>query len=309
MRARVRAVVGNRFVRRGAPLLVVALALAVAWPSMGALSVSAALLWIGCDLALVSLGERRRLRRALLEVGAEGRKLADMLLAWGEAVENGQSSTRMGSWLADVLGGELAALPAGVERAWVRRGLGAARYLVPVAVALLLFWWLRPDAAMPWFGMGGGGKSPTSGMGQGDEGAGDGANAAPVATNPSQPPEAVDADDQEREPEGPQPPDPQAAPFLDIPAQAQVVVPEFTRDGPTRRAMARQALVGIGEDGGSQQRRTSRSGAGEQDLDSPKANRERFDRAAEKALQSRHVPERERAIVKSFFDALRGADK
>lgn len=309
MRARVRAVVGSRFVRRGAPLLVVALTLAAAWPWMGKVAVTGVGLWIACDVGLVALGERRRLRRALLEVGSEGRQLADMLLAWGEAVESGQSGTRMGSWLADVLGGELAALPVGAERAWVRRGLGTARYLVPVAVALWMFWWMRPETAMPWFGIGGGGMARSGGVGPGDEGPGGSAGPAAIAAHPTQPPEAVDAEAEEREPEGPQPPDPQAAPFLDIPAQAQVVVPEFTRDGPTRRAMAQQALVGIGEEGGAPQRRASQSRAGDQDPASAPPNRERFERAAEKALQSRHVPERERAIVKSFFDALRGADK
>jgi hypothetical protein len=94
---------------------------------------------------------------------------------------------------------------------------------------------------------------------------------------------------------------------VDLPAEAAVVVPEFTRDGPTRRAMAQQALTGA-EEGPGAAPRASASGAGPLTaIDAPKP--EDFERAKEKALQSRRIPERERAMVRSFFDALRGSDK
>lgn len=308
--ARTRALLGRRFASAGAPALVVALLVAALWPGGGPWVVAVVALGIAGDASFAALRERRRLRIALLEAGAEGRGLADMLLAWDEAIERGQSSSRMGSWLAEFLGSEVSKLPDGTERAWARRGLGAARYLVPVAVALLLFWWLRPDVSMPWFGMGGGAAQQSGAYGGGD-GGDDGAGGAlqPAKPSPPQgaPPEPQRAEP-DRPPEGPKPPEQPPAPFLDLPAQAQVVVPEFTRDGPTRRAMAQQALVGVGEGGGAA-RQQQQVGAGDQQISSPEASRERFERAAEKALQSRRVPERERAIVRSFFEALRGADK
>ncbi len=311
MRARVRAIVGARVVTRGVPALVAVFLVAAAWPSVGAPIVVIAIATIAGDAVMIACRERRRLRLALLEAGAEGRGLADMLLAWNEAMESGRSQTKMGAWLADYLGREFASLPVGVERSWVRKGIGAVRYLVPVAVAMLLFWWLRPDVAMPWFGLGGGAVEQAQNGGQGN-GAGEASlgNGQPVP-HPGEPPTSSPPPSQQpdRPPEGPVPQQPSPAPFLDVPPSAQIVVPEFTRDGPTRRAMAHQAMVGVEQGGGAAASRRASGGAGDQELATPQAARERFLRAAEKALQSRRVPERDRAIVKSFFDELSGTDK
>ena len=312
MRARVRAIVGARMVTRGAPTLVVTLLVAAAWPQVGAWLVPTAILWVFVESSFIALRERRRLRLALLEAGAEGRGLADMLLAWNEAAESGKSQTRMGAWLGEFLGREFDALPKGAERSWTRRGIGAARYFVPVAVALLLFWWLRPEVAMPWFGMGGASLAQGEGGRRGEDPGGGGSSiGAPSSQQGAPPTESPppESGEPEREPDGPEPPTEPPAPFLDVPAQAQVVVPEFTRDGPTRRALAQQATVGSEAGGGAAPARQTSTGSGDQERSDPQAARERFERAAEKALQSRRVPERERPIVKSFFDALRGADK
>jgi hypothetical protein len=313
LRHRMRWVVGRRLALRGAPCVAGSVALAVIWPSVGHWFVAVVAIAIAIDVGVAAIRERLRLRSALLEAGAQGRGLADMLLAWSETVEEGRSDARMRSWLGDFLGREVAALPAGAESTWTQRGLGAVRYLVPLVVAMLLFWWLRPEVSMPWFGLGGQPAAQGGGGAKDTDGGANGGGAGSPRQSPASPSSPVDTpepEDPSREAEGPQPQPEPPAPFLDVSVDAQVVVPEFTRDGPTRKALAQQAQVGVEEVGGAAAAgRSSRESAGGQDVEAQEASDERFRRAAERALQDRRVPERERPIVRSFFESLRGSDK
>ena len=307
-RARLQARLAAAFVVRGLPVLCVAFALATVWPKFGLVCVVAASVLVGIELLTVAVRERRALRRALLELGGGGQAMGDLLLAWQESAA-GAGEPAMRAWLGDLLARKVDALPRDAERSWVAVGLGPARYLVPAAVALMLLWWMRPSTPMPWFGLGAQAQSGPSGAGGGGQsGQGDGEpdepQDAPRDQGTSQKQEETPPPEEPQEPFGPEP---APAPFVDLPAEAAVVVPEFTRDGPTRRAMAQQALTGADEGPGAAPR-ASASGAGPLTaIDAPKP--EDFERAKEKALQSRRIPERERAMVRSFFDALRGSDK
>lgn len=307
-RARLRARLAKAFVVRGLPAACVSLLLATLWPAIGVACIVVASSFVGFALLEVAVRERRALRQALLELGGGGQAMGDLLLAWQESAGR-TGSPEMRAWLGSLLAQKVEALPRDVERSWVAVALGPVRYLVPVAVVLLLLWWMRPATPMPWFGLGAQSQSGSSGMGGGgSSGGGSGERDQPQDT----PREQGGAQQQEPPPpdeEPPQPigPEPAPAPFVDLPADMAVVVPEFTRDGPTRRALAQQALTGA-EEGPGAAPRTSASGGGERSMvDAPKP--EDFERAKEKALQSRRIPERERAMVRSFFDALRSSDK
>ena len=307
-RARLRARLASAFVVRGLPALCVSLLIATVWPKVGIACIVVASVFVLVALLEVAVRERRALRRALLELGGGGQAMGDLLLAWQES-SDGAASPAMRAWLGNLLAQKVEALPRDVERSWVSVGLGPVRYLVPVAVVLLLLWWMRPATPMPWFGLGSSAQSGASGAG----GGGSSGGGSGESDRPQDAPDEQGATQQAEEPppaeEPPQPigPEPAPAPFVDLPADVAVVVPEFTRDGPTRRALAQQALTGADEGPGAAPR-LSASGAGERSaIDAPKP--EDFERAKEKALQSRRIPERERAMVRSFFDALRGSDK
>jgi hypothetical protein len=308
-------------VKRGLPLLCFAFVVSIALPvvAFGCLLCASSIAAV--ELLVVFLRERRAMRSALLELHAAGQPMGDLLLAWQES-RGRDAQSDMAAWLSDLLAREVAELEPGIERRWLRRGLGASRYLVPVAVALALMWAMRPSVAMPWFGMGGGAAS-SSGAGGGDGQGGGGSNSQSQggggsdAQDPKDAPTQPRTDSPPEDPEEPQPHEPQEqetqappqppAPFLDLPANAEVVVPELTRDGETRRAMAMQASVAAGGAAESQRVSSAQGGSGSDEASQTK--QEAFERAQERALQSRRVPERERAIVRSFFEALRGASK
>lgn len=319
--ARLRSCLAWTFVKRGLPLLCFAFAVSIVVPmvAFGCLVCASGI--AAAELLFVFFRERRAMRSALLDLHASGQPMGDLLLAWQESHGRGAQSD-MAAWLSDLLAREVAGLEPGIERRWLRRGLGASRYLAPVAVALALMWAMRPSVAMPWFGMGGGSAS-SSGAGGGDGQGGSGSNSESQgggetdAQDPQEAPTQPRADAPPNQPEEPQPSEPQEqetqappqppAPFLDLPANAEVVVPELTRDGETRRAMAMQASVAAGGAAETQGASSGQGGGGSDEASRTK--QEEFERAQERALQSRRVPERERAIVRSFFEALRGASK
>ncbi len=318
--ARLRSCLAWTFVKRGLPLLCFAFAVSIALPVVAFGCLVCASIIAAAELLFVFLRERRAMRSALLELHASGQPMGDLLLAWQESRGLGAQSD-MAAWLSDMLAREVAGLEPGIERRWLRRGLGASRYLAPVAVALALMWVMRPSVAMPWFGMGGG--TAASGGGGGGGAGGGGSNSPSQGGGGTDAQDPQDAQAQPRddappnEPEEPQPREPQEqetqappqppAPFLDLPANAEVVVPELTRDGETRRAMAMQASVAAGGAAETQGSASGQGGGGSDEASRTK--KEEFERAQERALQSRRVPERERAIVRSFFEALRGASK
>ncbi len=139
----------------------------------------------------------------------------------------------------------------------------------------------------------------------GDQGNGDNSasSQAPPQPKPRQEPQPTPQpppqdDTPQPEPETPQP----RPPLLDLPMARQFLLPEFVADGPVRRARMHAAEV---PDAGAG---SVASGSGQTAVTQPPPPQpEQFERAAEAALRARHVPAAERAIVRSFFDALREA--
>ncbi len=308
--ARLRSHLQVAFTSTGVPLLCAVLLLALGAPT--------AALWVGgiaglivvVLLSTVTVRERRALRRALLELRAKGQPIGDLLLAWDEVEARGAAASPMAQWLRSDLATVVAALPPHTEVKWLAPHFGRVRYSVPIAVVLLLLWWLRPDFDLPIYGLGGA-PPPVhpDGSGESEEGRG-GAGSSPEGNSPTPPvsDEPLAGDQPEQSPplpqQGPEPEAESPAPFLDLPAHAEILVPEFTRDGPTRRAMAERALTGGGEEAGSNPPPDTRGGKDAGGSLMPPPDREEFQRAQERALQSRRVPARERTIVRAFWKLL-----
>ena len=102
------------------------------------------------------------------------------------------------------------------------------------------------------------------------------------------------------------------------------MIPDFVGDGETRREMAERALVGVGvatgEEGPEQPApaapkppvglpQGTGSSTADPDQPPPPDRLQEFERAAERALRSRHVPDVERAIVRRFFECLRAGGR
>ncbi|MFK7740183.1 MAG: hypothetical protein AB8H80_07655 [Planctomycetota bacterium] len=269
--------------------------------------------------------------------------VADELRTWAELDADARSVTAsqrgMLHWLErdlhDRLGPE-------VRRALAqsaRPTLGRWRWLVPVLLMLLLAWLLATLLAPWWDGAlggradqpraGGGSGSSQAGAGASDTSEGDGSEGdgsgdsqpdgppeqgQPVDAPPSNPPQPDPAAGDEATP-------PEVPPLLEVDDDRHFVLPDFVGDGPTRRArmhvaeMERARLSGGSSAPSSgpqmaQARTESRQGGaagggaagGGAAAPPPPPD---FERAAERAVRSRHVPEAERGIVRRFFDRLR----
>jgi hypothetical protein len=114
----------------------------------------------------------------------------------------------------------------------------------------------------------------------------------------------------EPEPENPanEPPEPEPpAPLLELPEQRRFVVPDFIGDGPTRKARVRAAEIEREGGAGRHAPPAQQRGGDQPSPTAPEPAAESFERAAEAALQSRHVPPAERPMVRRFFERLREA--
>jgi hypothetical protein len=119
-----------------------------------------------------------------------------------------------------------------------------------------------------------------------------GAGAAPPEADPTQDPES-----------GPPPELPPEALILDPPVQDEVVVPAFVGEGEGRKTTATaagldEARPDPGGPSGAGSGRAPQAGPPE-----PPDPTAAFERAAESALRSRHVPLEERAFVRRWFRA------
>ncbi|HEX6810920.1 MAG TPA: hypothetical protein VF384_04780 [Planctomycetota bacterium] len=246
--------------------------------------------------------------------------LSDELATWLECHRRARADVPMARWLGEDVAAKLPALPRDVIAHVGRSGLGRRRWLLPVVILLLLAWWLCEWLAPPWAGVlggratidvpsaGGSGPGPGSGAGGAPSPGGDAEpqpGDQPVEPPPRPSPPAVPppspSPDQKPEPVEPE----QPAPLLDLPAQQRFIVPEFVGDGPTRRV--RMHAAELERAGQAPQGTSSTSGAG--GTLPPPASLEQFERAAEAALRSRHVPAEERPMVRRFFELLRQAAK
>lgn len=261
----------------------------------------------GDDDALVGLSPR-----LLAEVG-------DELATWLERRD--QAARGMTAWLAADVRAKLPRLPARAVAAVGRRRLGGLLWAVPLALLLLLAWFVADLLAPPWQGvLGGNGAGASSGAdgaggaggaGPGGESAADGVaqpqprDTAPTpragsdAPPPLPPPAAQDQLEPDAAPAEP-------APLLELPPQQRFVVPDFVGDGPSRRARMRAVEVEQGAPAAPTPR-----GASPEELSQqlPPPRPETFQRAAEAAQAARHVPPGERPFVRRYFDKLQQAGK
>ncbi|MEC7584861.1 MAG: hypothetical protein VYE77_11135 [Planctomycetota bacterium] len=297
---------------------------------------------------LIGSAVARAARRRDQDLAAAPLGLGDGLRTWFEEHRRGRGAHGMASWLCEDLAetvsdrGALAADGRVPLRARWRR-LGRARLLLPILLLLLLAWWLGQLFSLPFPGpqatQAGGGAAqapqaatPGPGVavllpdaGEGDPEPGDGESTPPPteeAPRPDAPPDADRPDPEQPDPDKPgeTPPPEEPAPLLDLPSLPTAIVPDFVGDGPVRQQLAERALAGRDEpvdpdpgDGaqGSPpdapgRRQPNRPGTGGPP---PEANDEAFERAAERAARSRHVPASERAIVRRFFERLRQEGK
>ena len=235
-------------------------------------------------------------------------RLGDELATWLE-LRDRRGSSAMVDWLGREVAKQLPDLLPVVGQA-ARRPLGRWLWLLPLAILLLLAWLLSAWLSPPWRGLFGGGLGPPPpAVGESSEQSGPGGGGPsrrpedpqPEPRTQSRPPTAPPpterpADQPDAVPEPP-------APLLDLPSQQRFLIPEFVGDGPTKRVRMHAAEVEQGAPNGV----TGRSDGATQPPPVPPA--QRFERAAEQALQSRHVPPAEQAMVRRFFEALRESGK
>lgn len=293
------------------PSLRMALSFAVAAVLVPVVIVSAARAHLARRRMLVALGQR-------LAASPAAATAHDELLTWLEFDARAAGHAARPA-LLDWLEHDVAARLTPDERrqfaAASRPSLGRFAWLLPLVLVLLLAWLLAEWLAPPWSGVLGGNPPPpppgTSGgggggnQGDGEPQSGDGEpQDQPQQPEQSPPPEAAPPSPPEQQSDSPQPPPPEPSPLLELPEQQRFVVPEFVDDGPTRRARMRAAEI-EGNGGAAAPPPSAPRNVGEQPAPEQPAPREQqFERAAEQALRSRHVPESERAIVRRFFDKL-----
>ncbi len=259
--------------------------------------------------------------RARLRAGVATAALGDELTTWLELDGARASAPAAGArrgmlgWLERDVFDRLQPHRAQQLRAASLPRLGRWRWLAVALSLLLLAWLLSPWLQPPWSGALGGASAPTEGGAQagGDapaEPEGDGDLAQPGDIEPAdngepreeQGPDLVPVAVAGEEDEGPSPPADEPPPLVDRPADQRFVLPDFIGDGPTRRERMHAAELAQSAGTGAPEAKTPRAGGDE--ARPPPPAREEFQRAAEKARRSRHVPDYERAIVRRFFDAL-----
>jgi len=319
------------------PVLVVALLL----PGWVSLALRASLV---CWVLLVVLAAAQATWRARQILGAlhqrfqEGgddlARLHDELATWlelderqGGSASEAAVNAQMMRWLERHVHARLAPYRSRALKAIGRPRLGRWRWLVPVLCVCLLVWLLLSWFAPPWSGVVGGRPNQASAGAQQGQGAGGPGDTDPSEVakvggeqDPARGPDAdpQDASDPQPEPgesEQPTPPqqpgeaesDPsEIPPLIEQPDDQHFVVPEFIGDGPTRRALMHAAELEEQAGGGQQGAVGGASRQAGGDLQAPKPSPPDFERAAEAAQRSRHVPPAERAMVRRFFDKLRG---
>jgi|GEM_PF-2618485 len=306
----------------------------VAWslPSFGwhALCVGVAALLVSVLLVMLRAWQRSRRLFASLQHGLAGcdegaAAFQDELLTWLELDRLSKSSgdepvgeARAGMlrWLERDVHLRLQPHRREAQRAMTRLRLGRWKRLLPAALALLVLWlfslWLQP----PWPGVVGGrpeAPAPGAALGDGaqepraDERAGTAEGApgtdpeeAPIAPQPE--PAALAAVDDGEEPRQDEPAE--VPPLVEAPVDQRFVLPDFIGDGPTRRQRMHVAELEQQQPGGAARPQAQQQQTAGSRPRRPRPTSVEFERAAERAMRSRFVPERERAIVRRFFDAL-----
>lgn len=298
--ARLWATLAERCLRVALPGAVVLLLLAMGFPTAAAWAALGLTLWLGAVALQVARRQRQARRAAVLAWRRLGVAQADLLLAWEEADARGGGGQPMVRWLSEDLSRYVASLPAAALPRFSPARLGRLRYLVPLCMGLLLALLLQPEFGYWPAGVQSSGGA--AGVGGGGAG-GDGGQGGASPPDPESPPKPRVEE---------QPP----APMPDAGVDRSVVAPEFVGDGPSRRALAERALVGMGDQSdpagaqaGADAAASQTSGGVGADgsslaLPSERLSPEDFARAEERARASRRIPPRERAVVREFFRRL-----
>lgn len=305
--------------RLGLPLAVLLLAvgwtapsLAMGWATATTLAVVVAA-WRGArrgrsraDAALLVLGDGESLGDGETAVGdaAALARVGDELATWLEA-QRTQRASPMVDWLAHDVLRQLPRLRPETMQRLGRRPLGGLLWLLPLLLILLIAWLLATWLEPPWPGVLGGAAvppPPSSAAGGSNGAGGSGAGSEPQERPPRPRDERAPSDAPPPAEQSPPPPPPsEPPPLLELPEQQKFLVPEFVGDGPTKRVRMRAAEVEDGPPPGQ-------ANAGQATREAPPAPPpQTFQRAAEEALRSRHVPPAEQAIVRRYFEALRAA--
>jgi len=272
------------------------------------------------------------LRRSLDAGDGELATLHDELATWLELDElpAGHAHRDMVRWLERDVHDRLGPHRQRALAAATLVRLGRWRWLLVVLLVLVLVWLLSALFTPPWDGVVGGlPNQPEAGNQNGEGGGGPGQvdpKMVPVAGTPTRPGDKEPDEPDKQQPEQPgheQRPDPPqqpedqnkdegkdapdeptaVPPLLELPDDQRFVVPEFIGDGPTRRARMHAAVLEEQANGG--QPAPSEAGETGTGTNKPKPTQQDFERAAERALRARHVPESEQAIVRRFFEKLR----
>lgn len=264
-------------------------------------------------LALAMGAWRRRLR--VLEVDRK-LELKDRLATWQLLRRRGAPMEgAMTSWFAEDLASRIEAIPETRRKSAVALRVGWLRYLLPVLILLFLLQLLPPFGGS---GGGGGGGPGAAGSGPGDSGGGSGGSSgagqgeqesaqqdqAPPNEGPPEgtPPPALPLPTPPLE--GPPPPPEGANPLsMDLEVRDEFAVPHFVGEGETRKQLARQARVA------EESPPPPASGAAGAQGPAPPVQEMDFEQAYERAIQSRHVPEEERAFLRRYFRILRGGSR
>lgn len=176
--------------------------------------------------------------------------------------------------------------------------------VVVLALALALRWLLGslplPDGVLTVAGPPSVGVAPRDGPGEPAPGAGDTPAPRPRVPEPVVP-EVPDAPPRRPDPPPRAADEPPSALIDGLPLRDDFAVPHFVADGPSRQAEAVVAEVGAPAD------RAAGTGDVTGDDAAPATPEERYQRALEQALRSRHVPANERAVVRRYFELLQGS--
>ena len=308
--------------------------LGVAWlaPSVLDPCIVAAAVVVTLSVTIGVVRARWRSRRLLasLQRDGGGDVAADQLfhdelltwLEWDRKASSAPASARragMIRWLEADVYERLQPRRQGAQRAMLRVGLGRWRLLAVVFMAVALAWllglWFQP----PWRGVVGGAPAEPTSTEAREDGGGVEPDEQDEAQKTPREPGAEAGSPVEREvPEAPQPlapvipegddPEPEEPvaeepPLVEAPDDRRFILPDFIGDGPTRRERMHVAELEQPSAGGGARADRLPAGGAERPRPSP-APAVEFERAAEKAARSRHVPDRERSMVRRFFEEL-----
>lgn len=299
-----------------------------AWPSIHPEALFIGLLWLGAVLVWHLLNPGLSLRSADGTLGLQDR----LTTWWSRRSQSADDATR---WLEEDLCSALEDLPKDKHGRLWRRPMRRLLWVLPL---LLLVWWIGPIGQR--FFM----ASPTGVTEHADRGphANEG-NVAdkkgtpdpnrkgdrgkkrkkPDPSKPGKKPDGKSKESKKPPPEKPVPnkpdekPDPKGQkgqqnrpprPILPIPGAEEFVVPDFIGEGDGKKQKTRVAVIEEPETGGpgTGAKPETKGTKGDAKKPPPSKQTREYERAAEEALRSRHVPERERDFVKRYFRELLG---